>query len=79
MSEDWRASAAKTFVDTYYAGIASHPMAPEREVMESWLTALQIDKVVYEIGYELANRPNWLHIPLIGFWKLIFDGEQVPA
>jgi maltose alpha-D-glucosyltransferase/alpha-amylase len=79
MSEDWRASAAKTFVDTYYAGIAGHPMAPEREVMESWLTALQIDKVVYEIGYELANRPNWLHIPLIGFWKLIFDGEQVPA
>jgi predicted trehalose synthase len=67
------------FIDAYYNGIDQLPIAPDRETMESWLTILQIDKVVYEIGYEMANRPSWLHIPLIGFWKLLFDNEAVPA
>ena len=79
IEDAWRRSAGNAFIDAYYAGIEKLPIAPARDEMEAWLTILQIDKVIYEIGYEIANRPTWLHIPLIGLWKLLFDGEPVPV
>jgi len=30
------------------------------------LSAWELDKVVYEVHYELNNRPDWLHLPLEG-------------
>ena len=30
-----------------------------------------IEKCVYEIGYELNNRPDWLHIPVLGLEELL--------
>ncbi len=79
MGEEWRQSAGAAFIDAYHAGIKDLAIAPPRAVLDSWLAALQADKVLYEIGYEVANRPSWLHIPLIGFWKLLFDDEALPA
>jgi maltose alpha-D-glucosyltransferase/alpha-amylase len=30
-----------------------------------------MEKAVYEIGYELNNRPEWVHIPLAGILDLL--------
>jgi maltose alpha-D-glucosyltransferase/alpha-amylase len=30
-----------------------------------------LDKALYELGYELNNRPDWVRIPLIGLLKLL--------
>jgi maltose alpha-D-glucosyltransferase/alpha-amylase len=29
---------------------------------------------LYEVGYEAANRPDWIHIPLEGVLSLIDHG-----
>ena len=29
-----------------------------------------LDKALYELGYELNNRPDWVHIPLAGLLRL---------
>lgn len=37
------------------------------------LTALELDKALYEAVYEATSRPDWLHVPLAGITR-IFDG-----
>jgi maltose alpha-D-glucosyltransferase/alpha-amylase len=36
-----------------------------------------IDKAIYEIGYEIDNRPNWLIVPLRGILQLLQDTPSV--
>jgi maltose alpha-D-glucosyltransferase/alpha-amylase len=44
---------------------------PRRTVVE----LAEIEKLLYELRYELDNRPAWLHIPLQGLASLIGKPE----
>ena len=35
------------------------------------LNALCLEKAIYELGYELNNRPDWVSIPLMGILQLL--------
>jgi len=35
----------------------------------------ELEKVLYELRYELNNRPNWVHVPLAGLQGLLGGGE----
>ncbi|HEY8553328.1 MAG TPA: putative maltokinase [Burkholderiales bacterium] len=57
-------------------GCPSFPPAPQaRRVLELFL----LEKALYEIDYEIANRPDWVAIPLAGVLTLLrgtpADGE----
>jgi maltose alpha-D-glucosyltransferase/alpha-amylase len=35
----------------------------------------ELEKVLYELRYEVNNRPNWVHVPLSGLLGLLGGGE----
>jgi maltose alpha-D-glucosyltransferase/alpha-amylase len=39
--------------------------------LEIVLRAYLLEKAVYELGYELNNRPDWVQIPLEGILHLL--------
>jgi predicted trehalose synthase len=65
---------SERFLSKYFetAGAASYlPQSLEetRTVLELHL----LEKAIYELGYELNNRPAWIGIPLQGISKILID------
>jgi maltose alpha-D-glucosyltransferase/alpha-amylase len=46
-----------------------------RDELRVLLGALLLEKAVYELSYELNNRPDWVGIPLRGIRQLL-DAPQ---
>jgi|SRR5712664_1629970 len=71
-AEAWSRCAANRFLGQYYetSGAASFLPAGSQaraKLLEVYLLA----KAVYELGYELNNRPAWVGIPLDGISRLL--------
>ena len=43
----------------------------EKEDIDILIRVFLLEKAVYEIGYELNNRPDWVIIPLKGTESLL--------
>ncbi|MBK8470029.1 MAG: 1,4-alpha-glucan branching protein GlgB [Actinomycetales bacterium] len=54
----WTAAARAAFLGAYHRVAGSQPGD------QALLRALELDKALYEVAYEAANRPDWLPIPL---------------
>ena len=67
----WYLWVSAGFLHTYlaYAGPASL-LPPTREECQVLLDAYLLEKAVYELSYELNNRPDWVRIPLQGIRHL---------
>jgi maltose alpha-D-glucosyltransferase/alpha-amylase len=52
--------------------VAGTRIAPGNDSdLELLLRFFLLEKVVYEIGYELNNRPDWVEIPMRGLLSLM--------
>jgi predicted trehalose synthase len=45
--------------------------------MDKLLRVFELEKAVYELSYELNNRPDWVGIPVAGIARML--DEEVPA
>ncbi|MGA7668983.1 MAG: maltose alpha-D-glucosyltransferase [Nitrolancea sp.] len=68
------------WVSSYFLkGYLSEPgidavLPSSREDLQTLLDAFVLEKAVYEVGYEMNSRPEWLAIPLSGILQIIGDG-----
>ena len=63
------------FIKSYLEEAAGGKFIPSsRDELRILLGALLMEKAVYELSYELNNRPDWVGIPLRGIRQLL-DGE----
>jgi maltose alpha-D-glucosyltransferase/alpha-amylase len=68
----WRRWVGATYLRAYLATVGDSPLLPrDPKQLSILLETYLIDKAVYEIGYELNNRPDWLVIPFEGILQLI--------
>ncbi len=66
-AEAWFSYVSGIYLSSYLEGVDVNPMIPlERKKRELLLDVFTLEKAVYELGYEVNNRPAWIPIPLIG-------------
>ena len=68
----WYRQISSVFLQSYSKTTAGTIFIPQNsDDLQIMLEAYLLDKAVYEIGYELNNRPTWVVIPIRGI-KHIF-------
>jgi maltose alpha-D-glucosyltransferase/alpha-amylase len=76
---DWESRAAGAFLDGYRQGVrpgagpgAGSPVYPaDPQHARQLIQLFTLEKALYEINYELSNRPDWLEIPVRGVLGLL--------
>ncbi len=68
----WQIWVSAVYLKTYLdlAGPADF-LPRERGEQQILLNALCLEKAIYELSYELNNRPEWVNIPLLGILQLL--------
>jgi maltose alpha-D-glucosyltransferase / alpha-amylase len=68
----WYRWVSAVFLKEYLALMSKSDLLPKnRTELSVLLDAFLLDKAIYEIGYELNNRPEWIKIPLQGVLQLL--------
>jgi maltokinase len=67
----WEDRVREAFLGGYYDTVDAALLPPGQEATEKLLAVFELEKAVYELRYELNNRPDWVGIPVAGIARLI--------
>jgi maltose alpha-D-glucosyltransferase/alpha-amylase len=71
-AESWNSWVAARFLKSYFHTAGAARYLPESSEQTQTLLDLHVlEKAVYELGYELNNRPSWVGVPLRGISRLL--------
>jgi trehalose synthase-fused probable maltokinase len=68
---DFEQHARERFLERYLAEIDSALLPPGEAAIANVLSIFELEKAVYELQYELDNRPDWVPIPVAGIRRLL--------
>jgi trehalose synthase-fused probable maltokinase len=73
--DDWEDRARQAFLDGYLSRVETNLLPPGDAAIRSVLGIYELEKAVYELRYELDNRPDWVRIPVAGIERIL--GEEI--
>jgi len=69
----WERQARCAFLDAYLETVDPTLLPAGRPATDKLLAIFELEKAVYELRYELNNRPDWVPIPVAGIARLLED------
>ena len=69
--DDWEERARTSFLGSYLDAVDSRLLPHGQANTERMLQIFELEKAVYELRYELNNRPDWVGIPVAGIARLL--------
>ncbi len=71
LSAAWEMRNRQAFLQGYMKAAGAGGILPaDPESVAAVLAAFELEKAVYELGYERSHRPDWTHIPLAALRRL---------
>jgi maltokinase len=74
--EDWEERARERFLESYLETVDPALMPAGDAAIERLLAVFELEKAVYELRYELDNRPDWVGIPVAGIERLMHAAAE---
>jgi trehalose synthase-fused probable maltokinase len=65
---------SEPFLNSYLSTAAARSAAflpRNRPAIDAWIDFFELEKALYEVEYEVNNRPDWVHIPLGGVLRIL--------
>ncbi len=69
--DGWEERARTGFLEAYMESVEPSLLPAGRPAIEKLLAIFELEKAVYELRYELNNRPDWVPIPVAGIARLL--------
>jgi maltokinase len=78
VTDRWYKLMKDTYMEAYMESIGwPHPLFHDQNEINSLMLYYLLEKAVYELGYELSYRPDWVKIPLNGIVDVIREVEKM--
>jgi maltokinase len=69
--EGFENQARERFLNAYFEHVDPALMPPGEAAIANLLSIYELEKAIYELQYELDNRPDWVAIPVAGIRRLL--------
>jgi maltokinase len=71
LPDGWESSARSSFLEGYRASVEPSLLPAGEAAFAQVLAIFELEKAVYELRYEIDNRPDWAAIPVAGIARLL--------
>jgi maltose alpha-D-glucosyltransferase/alpha-amylase len=78
--EQWYHYMSGFFMKAYLETVKDNPIIPQKkEDLEVLLQTFLLQKAIYELNYEVNNRPSWVMVPLSGIKSIMNRAKPEPV
>ncbi|HWF34177.1 MAG TPA: hypothetical protein VG295_02370 [Solirubrobacteraceae bacterium] len=69
--DDFEESARETFLEHYFGAVDPTLLPGGPAAVANLLSIFELEKAIYELQYEINNRPDWVTIPVAGIVRML--------